>query len=1388
MLDALTTLLLLLSFLSTCINAAHVKRVTPAVSSSLPGSWTSLGCYTDNVAGRALTSSAETGATMTEVVCINYCAGLGHIYAGTEYSQECYCGDVIGNSNSKAADTDCNMACAGDSGQLCGGPNRLNMFWSGVAPPVTNPGVGLWSSLGCWNDSAQRTFPDQAAVTGAVDVETCVAACQTGGYTLAGVEYADQCFCGNAPQNSGGPVSDGCTMTCAGNSSELCGGPYRLNVYGFNGTTGGFNISTTSTATTTTPTTTTTTATTTTGTTTTATSSPTGPVTVQSVGLWNFLGCYTDSTAARTLGFPIGTNGQVTIESCTAACQNAGYKYAGAEYSGECYCDNAIENGALNIGNGCDMTCQGNTNEYCGGSNRLSLYGFNTSAPATSPPPSGLSWTSLGCYNDSVQARVLSYQMTLSSTTIESCTSSCASSGFAYAGVEYSDECYCDSSIRNNGALQSSGCVMTCSGNSSEICGGSDRLNIYQAVNSTGSGSTSTTTTSTTSTPTTATATTTTTAATTTGTGPAPTNAWSYVGCTSDSVNARSLSVGEALPNGNNSVEACTAACYAAGYNYAGMEYADECYCDSAIRNSGASIPESSCNMACNGNSTEICGGPNALSLYHYNGTVPPPTGGGAPGGGTTGTVSPVTSGLPTPWKYAGCYIDNANGRILSVEQPDNSNLTIQSCIATCSAANYTLAAGEYGVQCFCGNAIVQGGKLASADTDCAMACGGNATEACGGPNRMSVYSSTANITMYGVPVTQTTNLPGSYQYNSCIAEPANGRAFPYQIIMDTNATVNACLSLCGEYGYPAAGIEYSNQCWCGDVRDVQTSGATTAPETDCNMACSGDPTHFCGGASRISYYTWTGTPLQVWNTPANTGFYEFFIGGLIIPLISTLGINNKVTFLEKFGTGAPNTTGAYELDPSLASQYQLAWREMHVKSDVFCSGGLILPDKAGRQINVGGWSLDSTYGIRLYTPDGSPGVNGTNDWEENYDELALQRGRWYPGVMMMANGSILVVGGENGSNGPPVPSLEILPAPPGGNVVYLDWLNRTDPNNLYPFLFVLPGGGIFTVYYNEARILDAGSFQTTKVLPNLPGAVDNFLGGRTYPLEGTAVLLPQHAPYTDPVTVLVCGGSTPYGGIALDNCVSTQPEVANPTWTIERMPTKRVMTCMVPLPDGTFMIMNGALQGVAGFGLARDANLQALLYDPSQPVNSRISILNTTIVDRFYHSEAILLHDGRVLVSGSDPETPADPTTGFPGYPQEYRVEVYTPPYLSNGLTQPSFTITNTDWSYNGQYSVTVTLHQGTTAGMRVSLVGAVSSTHGNSFGNRVFFPAFSCSGNTCTITAPPNANVCPPGWFQLFVLDGPTPSYSQWVRIGGDPAALGNWPTFPDFTRPGL
>src|SRR6266478_3741740 len=147
-------------------------------------------------------------------------------------------------------------------------------------------------------------------------------------------------------------------------------------------------------------------------------------------------------------------------------------------------------------------------------------------------------------------------------------------------------------------------------------------------------------------------------------------------------------------------------------------------------------------------------------------------------------------------------------------------------------------------------------------------------------------------------------------------------------------------------------------------------------------------------------------------------------------------------------------------------------------------------------------------------------------------------------------------------------------------------------------------------------------------------------------------------------------------------------------------------------------MVINGAQQGIAGFRLASDPNLSALLYDPSQPIGSRISILNNTTIPLMYHSEAMLLPDGRVLLSGSDPQTS--------GLLEELHIEVYIPPYLSQGLTQPTVTVPNTDWAYGGQHQINVELFQGQT--MRVSLVAAVSSTHGNVIGSRTIFPAFSC------------------------------------------------------------
>lgn len=873
-------------------------------------------------------------------------------------------------------------------------------------------------------------------------------------------------------------------------------------------------------------------------------------------GQWTSKGCYTDNVGTRALNSKSYADDGMTQESCVSFCNTAGYAFAGVEYSRECYCSNIIgASGQTAAAGDCSMACSGNTAEACGGPDRLNIFHNDAVTakpvgPATNAGPAG--WGFVGCYTDSTQARTLingyPVQGGAQNMSVANCAAACGTNGYTLSGVEYSGECYCGNNFSNGGAPAPdglNGCNMICNGNSSEFCGGPNRLDVYRL-----------------------------------GARSIISPPWAPLGCYTDSVQARTLSVGLPVPGGaaNMTQENCQNVCLANNYNLAGVEYSQECYCGNTFTNGGGPAPDGNagCNMNCNGNTYEVCGGPDRLNVFTYVGHLSTSTSTTTsatsstqsgtsttePGVSTTSSsassaatpTSSVAAQLPSNWTYRGCYIDNANGRILNTTLPDNNALTIENCVQSCASQGMTVAGLEYSTQCFCGSAMVNAGSLASTDSDCAMTCSGNSSEVCGGPNRMSIFA-IGNMTINPVPIIQRTNLPPNWAYQGCLNDNGNARVLSHQIDMTANLTATNCLALCGEFGYSAAGLEYGQQCFCGDDTDRVSSGATYQPDSQCNFACSGDATTLCGAGLLLSYYTQP--PVDVWQYPTGNGagLYEFLIGGLVIPLITSANRNGKVTFVEKHGTGPPNSTGAYELDLSAIDNFDVAWREVPgLQTDVFCSAGLTLPDKGARVINIGGWSDDSTYGVRFFTPDGSPGVPGQSGWEENVEEISLQKGRWYPSAMMMANGSILVVGGENGSNGPPVPSLEVIPRPAGASIVYCDWLERTDPNNLYPFMTVLPSGNILASYYNEARILDEVTFDTVRTLPNIPGSVTNFLAGRTYPLEGTSMVMPQSYPFTDPLTLLICGGSTPFGGDALDNCVSIQPEVPGANWTIERM------------------------------------------------------------------------------------------------------------------------------------------------------------------------------------------------------------------------------------------
>ena len=61
----------------------------------------------------------------------------------------------------------------------------------------------------------------------------CVAHCAARGHTIAGLEYARECYCGGAFVNGGGAVlADAkCNMACTGDSAHVCGGPDALTVF-----------------------------------------------------------------------------------------------------------------------------------------------------------------------------------------------------------------------------------------------------------------------------------------------------------------------------------------------------------------------------------------------------------------------------------------------------------------------------------------------------------------------------------------------------------------------------------------------------------------------------------------------------------------------------------------------------------------------------------------------------------------------------------------------------------------------------------------------------------------------------------------------------------------------------------------------------------------------------------------------------------------------------------------------------------------------------------------------------------------------------------------------------------------------------------------------------
>ena len=305
----------------------------------------------------------------------------------------------------------------------------------------------------------------------------------------------------------------------------------------------------------------------------------------------------------------------------------------------------------------------------------------------------------------------------------------------------------CGHNLANGaGAAAAADCSMACSGNSTEACGGPNRLNLFWSGQA----------------------------------GPSIVpriGPYAYFGCQTEATNGRALTA-KAIASNTMTLEACESAC--AGYTYFGTEYGSECkhphsfvsccvlipagYCGNSFSAGSNPAPATDCQMPCVANVSEYCGAGNRLLVYQLNAT--------GTGTGTTPTATATapssTVSLPTEWIYDGCWVDGLNGRVLDYQQPDNQNNTVELCIAICSRLGFSIAGLEYGMQCFCDNFIQEGGALAVAQADCNIPCSGNSAQICGAGNRLSIYSVGKPVVLQP-PVVQTTDLPGSWKYQACI-------------------------------------------------------------------------------------------------------------------------------------------------------------------------------------------------------------------------------------------------------------------------------------------------------------------------------------------------------------------------------------------------------------------------------------------------------------------------------------------------------------------------------------------------------------------------------------------------------------------------------------------
>jgi hypothetical protein len=394
-------------------------------------------------------------------------------------------------------------------------------------------------------------------------------------------------------------------------------------------------------------------------------------------------------------------------------------------------------------------------------------------------------------------------------------------------------------------------------------------------------------------------------------------------------------------------------------------------------------------------------------------------------------------------------------------------------------------------------------------------------------------------------------------------------------------------------------------------------------------------------------------------------------------------------------------------------------------RTNLFCAGHSQLSD--GRLLVIGGHEPEN--GLL-----GSREVNIFDPVSQSWTPAAsMADPRWYPTATTLADGRVLALSGGTTC------LTCIADTPEVYNPVTNSWTRLTGARlafPYYPFSYLLPDG----------RVLNAGANEQPVATRALNVAT------QTWTMIDPVVVDGHSSAMYRPGQILKSGTATDSGqtGTAAATAYVIDMNQPSPTWRqVASMANARAFHNTTILPTGDVLITGGGTRrdGYDGSFAVRDAELWS-------PATETWRTLSRANLPRLYHSGALLLPDGRVLIAGGGNDGPAVNYT---------RGEFFSPPYLFKG-PRPSIASAPGELGYGLTFVVDTPDAASITA---VSLIRPGAVTHGFDEAQRFMNLNFTREGGSLVITGPQNANLAPPGYYMLFLVAGEVPSTAAFVRL---------------------